>query len=108
MLTNPLIVLLLGRKQRVSKTKKQRVLFPQPNAITNYSRNMGGIDKFDCNTTKYRIKIRDKERYFSIFNSTTDIALVEAHTVYCIVNENIPLLNFRRYMASFFLHEDIT
>ncbi|GFQ69279.1 chimeric ERCC6-PGBD3 protein [Trichonephila clavata] len=65
---------------------------------------MGGVDKLDWNVQKYRIKIRGKKWYFPIFTNAVDVALVNAHTIYCIANGKMPLLNFRREVARFYLN----
>ena len=52
---------------------------------------MGGVDKLDWNIQKYRIRIRGKKWYFPIFTNAVDMALVNAHTVYSIGNEKMPL-----------------
>lgn len=103
MLSNHLEVLPLGRVQRWSRTEKKQVLIPQPNAIANYNKNMGGVDKLDWNIQKYRTKIRGKKWYFPIFTNAVDMALVNAHTIYNIANKKMPLLNFRREVARFYL-----
>lgn len=65
---------------------------------------MGGVDKLDWNVQKYRIKIRGKKWYFPIFTNAVDVSLVNAHTIYCIANGKMPLLNFRREVARFYLN----
>ncbi|GBN05111.1 hypothetical protein AVEN_66696-1 [Araneus ventricosus] len=62
---------------------------------------MGGVDKLDWNIQKYRTKIRGKKWYFPIFTNAMDMALVNAHTIYCIANKKMPLINFRREVARF-------
>ncbi|GBN03672.1 Chimeric ERCC6-PGBD3 protein [Araneus ventricosus] len=110
MLSNNLEVLPLGRGQRWSRTEKKHVLIPKPDAITNYNsynnkyyKNMGGVDKLDWNIQKYRTKIRGKRWYFPIFINAVDRALVNADTIYCVGNKEIPLLNFRREFVRFYL-----
>ncbi|GBN26175.1 hypothetical protein AVEN_30610-1 [Araneus ventricosus] len=64
---------------------------------------MGGVDKLDWNIQKYRTKIRGKKWYFPIFTNAMDMALVNSHAIYCIANKKMPLLNFRREVARFYL-----
>ncbi|GFR28184.1 DDE_Tnp_1_7 domain-containing protein [Trichonephila clavata] len=40
----------------------------------------------------------------SYFTNAVDVALVNAHTIYCIANGKMPLLNFRREVARFYLN----
>ncbi|GBM26653.1 PiggyBac transposable element-derived protein 2 [Araneus ventricosus] len=96
MLSNHLDALPLGRGQRWSRTEKKHVLIPKPDAIANYNKNMGGVDKLDWNIQKYRTKIRGKKWYFPIFINAVDRVLVNADTIYCIANKELSLLNFRR------------
>ncbi|GFS69802.1 piggyBac transposable element-derived protein 2 [Nephila pilipes] len=49
MLSNNLDVLPLGCMQRWSKAEKNQVLFPRPDAILNYSTNIGSVDNLDWN-----------------------------------------------------------
>ncbi|GBM90563.1 hypothetical protein AVEN_52966-1 [Araneus ventricosus] len=86
MLSNDLDVLPLGRGQRWYRTKK-KVSIPKFDAIANYNKNMGGVDKLDCNIQNYRTKIRGKKWYFPIFTNAVDEALVNADTIYCIANK---------------------
>ena len=86
------------------KTDKKQIIIPQPNALTNYNMNIGGVDKLYWNIQKYRIRIRGKKWYFPIFTNAVNMALVNAHIVYSIGNEKMPLLNFRREVARFYLN----
>ncbi|GBM82108.1 hypothetical protein AVEN_16185-1 [Araneus ventricosus] len=61
MLSNHSDALPSGRGQRWSRTEKKHLLNPKPDAIANYNKNMGGVDKLDWNIQKYRTKIRGKK-----------------------------------------------
>ena len=58
---------------------------------------MSSVDKMDWLINKYRIKIRAKKKwYFLLFTNMIDIAVVNAHVLYCMANKKIPLLKFRQ------------
>ena len=49
---------------------------------------MGSIDKMDWLINKYRMKIRAKKWYFPLFTNMIDMAVVNAHVLYCMANKN--------------------
>ena len=51
---------------------------------------MGGVDKMDWLINKYRTKIRAKKWYFPFFTNMIDMAVVNAHVLYCMANEKNP------------------
>ena len=64
---------------------------------------MGGVDKMYWLINKYRIKIRAKKWYFPLFTNMIDMAVVNAHVLYCMANEKIPLLKFRRSIVRVYM-----
>ncbi|GBN48553.1 hypothetical protein AVEN_233103-1 [Araneus ventricosus] len=75
-----------GSGKRWSRTAKKQVLIPKPDAIANYNKNMGGVDKLVWKIQKYRTKIRGKKWYFPIHGIGENRNQVNAHTIYCIAN----------------------
>ena len=57
---------------------------------------MGGVNKMDWLINKYRVKIGAKKWYFPLFTNMIDMAIVNAHVLYCMANKKIPLLKFRQ------------
>ena len=77
---------------------------PQPNAISQYNKFMGGVDRMDWNVQKYRIKIRAKKWYFPLFTNAIDVAIVNSDVLYTMANsENMSLLDFRREITRAYL-----
>ena len=64
---------------------------------------MGGVDKMDWLINKYRIKIRAKKWYFPLFTNMIDMAVVNAHVLYCMANEKITLLKFRQSIVRVYM-----
>ena len=64
---------------------------------------MGGVDNMDWSVLTYRIKIRGKKWYFLLLTNAIDVALVNAHALYCLANGAVPLLGFRRMVARAYL-----
>ena len=103
MLSNHQGTLPAQKVKRWSRQNKKQVTLNQPKCITDYNSHISGIDKMDWLINKYRIKIRAKKWYFSLFMNMIDMAVVNAHVLYCIANEKIPLLKFRRSIAHVYM-----
>ena len=61
-----------------SKEKMKHIDVPIPKAVSNYNRNMGGTDQMDQNINAYRIGIRGKKWWWSIFTWTIDVSVQNA------------------------------
>ena len=57
----------LKKVDRYSATEKKKIAVSMPNDICMYNRHMGGVDRFDENTSLYRIAIRGKNGTFHYF-----------------------------------------
>lgn len=57
----------------------------------------------DWKFQKYRIKIRGKRWYFPLFTNAIDVSIENAHALYCLANEKISLLEFRRQVTKQYL-----
>lgn len=64
--------------ERYSREKKSRVLVGEPYMISQYNKNMGGVDLLDNAVANYRINIRGKKWYVPIFLWMLDVAMVNA------------------------------
>ena len=89
--------------KRFSRAHKKDIQVPQPKLIAEYNGNMGGVDKMDWNVQKYRIRVRGKKWYFPLVINAVDVALVNAHAIYCLANGTIPPLDCRRTVAGAYL-----
>ena len=79
--------------------EEKNVTLLQPMCVCDYNKYMGGVDKMDWMVSKYRIKIESKKWYFTMFTNLIDMAVVNAHVLYEMVNGKISLLEFRRILT---------
>lgn len=88
---------------RWSSAMKKTITIPQPALITQYNRGMGGTDRMDQNLNSYRISIRNKKWWWSLFAFAVDTAVCNAWYLYrCSpAADQMPmsLLEFRRQIA---------
>lgn len=61
--------------ERYDKREKKRVSVPCPNVIKVYNTHMGGVDIADMLTALYRIHMKTRRWYMSIFAQLLDITL---------------------------------
>lgn len=88
---------------RWSRERKEKVKVCQPKCIASYNKWMGGVDRMDWSINKYRVKIRGKKWYFPIFTNLIDMTLINAHILYTLAGNKIPLLDFRRIITRTYL-----
>ena len=93
----------LSWAKRWSRSEKKEITISQPKLINQYNKYMGGVDKMDWNVQKYRIKIRGKKWYFPLVTNAIDVALVNSYVLYCMANDQISLLDYRRTVARAYL-----
>lgn len=88
--------------KRFSRTEKKVIHVNRPSIITEYNRFMGGTDLLDENTSRYRISIRRKKWWWSIFTWILDVSVVNAWTIYRQY-EPLTQLQFRRQIVQTYL-----
>ena len=94
----------VGNARRWSSKSGKKIFVSQPFLISQYNKYMGGVDHLDWLIQKYRISIRSKKWYFSLFTSFLDTVMVNSWIIYCIVNgNNMKLLDFRRSVTRAYL-----
>ena len=103
LLTNHETIEPISQAKLWNRAERQYKQITQPKLITAYNTHMGGVDKMDWSVQKYRIKIRGKKWYFPLLTNAFDVALVNAHALYCLANGAVPLLGFRRMVARAYL-----
>ena len=103
MLCNHQGTLPVQKVKRWSRQNKKQVTLNQPKCIADYNSHMGGVDKMDWLINKHKIKIQAKKWYFPLFTNMIDMAVVNAHVLYCMANEKIPLLKFRRSIVCVYM-----
>ena len=98
--TNHQTVELYASAQRWSKSAKKEITIPQPQLISRYNKFMGGVDHLDWLVQKYRIGIRSKKWYFSLFTNCLDVAIVNAWILHSMSTDSpLPLLQFKSFVA---------
>ena len=68
--------------RRWDKDSKQFINVNQPGLISKYNKGMGGVDRTDQNISTYRIGIRGKKWWWSLFVWTIDMAMQNAWLLY--------------------------
>lgn len=93
--------------RRWSRAEKKKVDVPQPFLIRHYNRTMGGVDRMDQNIEKYRVGIRSKKWWWSIFIYCIDLSVQQAWHLYrqteTSAEKSLDLLAFRRAVAKVYL-----
>ena len=83
-----------------SKHHGRRIHVRQPNAICEYNKNMGRVDRTDQNVRCYRIHIRSKKRWCWVFAYLFDVSLQNAWLLHrwtaAVASQPLTLLQFRR------------
>ncbi|XP_060867582.1 piggyBac transposable element-derived protein 3-like [Metopolophium dirhodum] len=89
---------------RWSTSEKKRLRISQPNIVSVYNKNMGGVDRMDQNISQYRIGIRGKKWYSSIVLYIIDLAVQNAWQLHRMYNKNkMDQLAFRRSIVISYL-----
>lgn len=92
--------------KRYSASAKRYVQVKCPGAILEYNKNMGGTDRMDEDINCYRIGVRGKKWYWSIFTWLIDASINNAWNIYKMSHENISNisnLHFRRELVTHYL-----
>ena len=66
---------------------------------------MEKVDKLDWLVNKYRVKIRGKKWYFRLFTNMIYVTVVNVHVLFCLANEPIPPLDFRKVIVIIYLRK---
>lgn len=88
-----------GSAKRWCKAAKKRIEVPIPHAIQNYNQNMGGTDRTDQNINNYRISIRGKKWWWSLFTWMLDASVQNAWSLARQKNSKLTQLRFRRKLV---------
>ncbi|GFX61575.1 chimeric ERCC6-PGBD3 protein [Trichonephila clavipes] len=85
--TNFDIIEPLTSVSRHEKGKVEKNKIDQPCLVSNYNKNMGGVDSHDWLLEKHTIKIHGKKWFGLIFTRFVDMAVVNSAGIYNMVNE---------------------
>lgn len=86
---------------RYSRADHARVQVNRPAVVSAYNRHMGGVDRMDQNIASYRIAVRKKKWWFSIFTWTVDVAIQNAWLSARKNDTELKQLDFRRALAEY-------
>ena len=90
----------LASAKRYNRKEKRSVSVPQPRVISEYNKNMGGVDLHDNDIANYRIRVRGKKWWWPLFTNVIDSAVVNSWKVHRLANENtMSHLEFRSYLC---------
>ncbi len=84
---------------RWSASEKKQILVPMPQQLKTYNKHMGGVDLFDQSVANYRIRIRSKKWWWSLFSWVLSASVVNGWRVYKNFGNDISLLDFTRQCA---------
>lgn len=98
--TNNGTILPLINAKRYSRKERKEVVISQPNVISDYNKNMGGVDLHDNAIANYRIKIQGKKWWWPLFTNIIDSVIVNSWKLHRIsTNTKMALIDFRSYIA---------
>lgn len=90
----------MSSTKRWSSAQSKAINVDQPFAIKAYNTGMGGVDRMDQNISKYRIQMRNKKWWWSIFAYFPDVAVQNSWLLYrmcpSFADRPLDLLQFRR------------
>lgn len=89
--------------KRYSQAEKKFIQVTRPHVVGEYNKNMGGTDLMDQNISAYRIGIRSKKWWWSIFTWLLDAAINNSWIIYKKNNIGMSQLDFRRSIAQAYL-----
>ena len=88
----------ISKVQRYSRAEKV-ISVRCPKIVSRYNKFIGGTDQMDQNVNAYKIGIRGKKWWWSVFTWTIDVSLQNAWLVHREANQRMSLLEFRRSIA---------
>lgn len=89
----------LQKTNRWNRILKKYVEVNMPNSIHHYNRRMGGVDLFDQQVAAYRIRIRSKKWWWSLFAWNINAQAVNAWMLFRRNGGNVSLLEFNRQIV---------
>lgn len=96
-------VLPVGKVKRWSKQKTKHVEIEIPKSVKAYNNSMGGTDQMDQNINCYRIGIRGKKWWWSLFSWLVDVSIQNAWILAKKRGSGQDHLDFRQNVAMSYL-----
>ena len=101
---SPTTVTETSRRLRTGET----IQVPRPSAVKQYTRRMGGVDRFDQQRGSYSVSRRSRRWWIRIFYFLVDTAIVNAHILHgavhpdnCSTQLQFRVILFRALIGSF-------
>ena len=94
--TNTSSVYPIGKASRYSSAQHRRIEIDQPNLVRQYNKNMGGTDQMDNNVATYKISMRGKKWWHSLFTWLFDVSMSNAWMIFRHRQHSKKQLDFRR------------
>ena len=100
----------LTQVKRFSQREKRMVNISMPHVFVEYNASMGGVDMLDKLVALYRIRIRSKKWWFSLFTQFIDVAVVNTFRLVQLANprEKVSLLDVRRRIVLAWMNKRTT
>ena len=95
----------IGSVDRWSRVDKKKIKVSIPHGIEMYNKGMGGTDRMDQNINKYRISVKSKKWWWSLFTWMLDMAVHNAWQLSKGQGSALTQLQFRREIAVCYLHQ---
>lgn len=93
----------LGTVQRFSQKEKRVLQITRPNLIGRYNSSMGGTDLMDENISRWRISLRGKKWWWSLFTWLVDVTVQNAWILHKKAGHKMTQLQFRREIVKTYL-----
>ena len=96
----------IASAQRWSAAEKKRIDITQPKLVSEYNICMGGVDRMDQNIAAYRISVRTRKWWWSLFAYLPDVSMQNAWFLYRLTasSDVLPMdqLQFRRTICNLY------
>ena len=93
----------MQKANRWSAAEKKKITVNQPMIVKQYNSYMGGVDRLDQDVNCYRIGLRKKKWWFSLFTWMLDATISNAYYYFKVNHPNISFLDFRRRLVLCYL-----
>ena len=89
----------IQKAKRWSKIAKKYIEVDMPNSIKIYNQEMGGVDLFDQQVAAYRIRIRSKKWWWTLFAWNVNAQVTNAWRLFVKLGKKMSLLEFTRHFT---------
>ena len=93
----------IQKTNRWSVKDKKKIAITQSMIVRNYNCHMGRVNRLDQNISCYRISLRKKKWWFSLFTWLLDATVANSYYVFKQNHSDISFLDFCREIVLFYL-----